>query len=155
MPSDITKMCVLSLPPSTRSVIPQWLFCEYVIIFYSSHCFKIPDLHCYFKYLGTRERVFERKEMNPPTSRRIIFTVPAFFICCSIFVVYYFARYIISILFSSHHQERMQVSFRVMLPTLFTSLKCHIRGMIWSLTADASVSSAALSLPISSNSYFK
>lgn len=93
-------------------------------------------MHFYFKYLGARERVFERKEINPPTNRRIIFTVPAFFICCSIFVVYYFARYIISILFSFHHQERMQVSFRAMLPTPFTSGKCHINGMIYSLTAD-------------------
>ena len=123
--------------------------------FLQQSLFKNPWFALLFKYLGARERVFERKEINPPTGRRIIFTVPAFFMCCSIFVVYYFARYIISILFSSHHQERMQVSFRVMLPTLFTSGKYHICGMIWSLTADASVSSAALSLPISSSSYFK
>lgn len=82
-------------------------------------------------------------------------TVHAFFISCSIFVLYYFTWYIIFILLSFHHQERMQASFGAMLPTQFTSGDCHISGMISSLTADASVSSAAVLLPINSSSYFK
>lgn len=82
-------------------------------------------------------------------------TVHAFFISCSIFVLYYFTWYIIFILLSFHHRERMQASFGAMLPTEFTSGDCHISSMISSLTADASVSSAAVLLPISSSSYFK
>ena len=116
--------------------------------------FLIPDLHCYFKYLGAKERVFEKTGENP-TSRRIIFTVHAFFISCSIFVLHYFTCYIISILFNFHHQERMQASFGAMLPTQFTSGECHISGVIQSLTEDSSVSSAAVLLPFSSSSYFK
>lgn len=127
------------------------------IVYYppvSSHFFPIPHFYCDFQYLRAKERVFERKRENP-TSRRIIFTVHAFFISCSIFVLYYFTSYIISILFIFHHQERMQASFGAMLPTQCTSGECHISGVTQSLTADASVSSAATLLPISSSSYFK
>lgn len=118
----------------------------------SSHLVLSPDLHSYFQYSGIKERVYERKGKNATS---IVFTVHAFFISCSIFVVYYFTCYIISILFDFHHQERRQASFGAMLPFQFTSRDCYISCTIWSLTADTFVSSAAVLLPISSSRYFK